>query len=814
MRKTHDSSSSPASSSLPSSSPASSTPLSSSPPSISPASNSIGIVSPSDASLPLHEEELIYDIEKLHHDPIRRTDIMKYPPNERDTIRRAYILRKPCQPRTFSFPQKEVGGSRRRFMVSWFDKWDWLEYSMDEDAAFCFVYYLFKNEVGHAGGDAFVNKGFKSWNKPERFIKHIGGVRSAHNIAYEKYVNLRDGKKKSILVSLDNVSDVINNEYNVRLKASISCLRYLLGQGMAFRGHREGEDSLNRGNFLELLKWLKAHNEVISKVTLENAPGNCQLTSPTIQKDIINCCAKETMKRIVDDLGDDYFAILADESSDMSQKEQLALYLRYVEKKRGKVVERFIGLVHVGDTTSLSLRSAIMTLLVEHSLSQSKIRGQGYDGASNMKGEIHGLKTLIMKDTPSAYYVHCFAHQLQLTLVAISKKNDDCSWLFETVSILLNVIGVSCKRNALLREVQAQKVAQALEIGELESGSGLNQELSLKRPGDTRWSSHYKTLLNIMDLFSTIFEVLTMIGKKDSVFDDMGKAQGILYLLESFDFVFMAQLMTTIFGYTNNLCLALQRRDQDIITAMRLVTLTKDQLQKMREDGWEIHLNKVISICNKHGIVVPDMKAHYSPHGRSKRFVQQVSYLHHFRVDVFIKVIDLLLQELDNRFDEVNMELLRCMACFNPKDGFSSFDKEKVLKLATFYPSNFSNIDLMDLECQLDIFIGDMRSDEDFQNLRDISSLLMKLVETKRDVVYSRVVLLIKLILILPVATASVERVFSGMTFVKNKLRNRMGDQPLNDCLVTFIEKDVFLQVSDEDIVNRFEEMKTRRKIN
>ncbi|XP_047950942.1 zinc finger MYM-type protein 1-like [Salvia hispanica] len=492
------------------------------------------------------------------------------------------------------------------------------------------------------------------------------------------------------------------------------------------------------------------------------------------------------MKRIVDDLGDDYFAILADESSDVSQKEQLALCLHYAEKKSGKVVERFIGIVHVGDTTSLSLRSAIMALLVEHSLSPSKIRGQGYDGASNMKGEIHGLKTLIMKDSPSAYYVHCFAHQLQLTL-----------------------------RNELLREVQAQKVAQALEIGELESGSELNQELSLKRPRDTRWSSHYKTLLNIINLFSTIFEVLMMIGKKDSAYDDKGKAQGILYLLESFDFMFMAQLMTTIFRYTNNLCLALQRRDQDIIDAMRLVTLTKDQLQKMREDGWEIHLNKVISISNKHDIVVPDMKAHYSPHGRSKRFVQQVSYLHHFRVDVFIKVIDLLLQELDNRFDEVNMELIRCMACFNPKDDFSSFDKEKVLKLATFYPSDFSNIDLMDLECQLDLFIGDMRSDEDFRNLRDISSLLVKLVETKKkDVAYSRVALLIKLILILPVATASVERVFSGMTFVKNKLRNSMGYQPLNDCLVTFIEKDVFLQVSDDDVVNRFEAMKTRRKIN
>ena len=60
-----------------------------------------------------------------------------------------------------------------------------------------------------------------------------------------------------------------------------------------------------------------------------------------------------------------------------------------------------------------------------------------------------------------------------------------------------------------------------------------------------------------------------------------------------------------------------------------------------------------------------------------------VSHLYHFRIDVFIIVIDLLLQEFDNQFDEVNMELIRCMSCFNPKDDFSSFDKEKVIKLAT-----------------------------------------------------------------------------------------------------------------------------------
>ncbi|XP_047979187.1 zinc finger MYM-type protein 1-like [Salvia hispanica] len=335
-------------------------------------------VTPSNASVsptrsvPLEEKELIYDVEKLNHDPAKRDSIMTYPPNERDAVRRAYILKKPCQPRSHNFPRKKIGG--RRFMPYWFDTWDWLEYSTTEDVAFCFVCYLFKNEVGlTAGGDAFVNKGFKSWNKPDRFTKHIGGIKSAHNLAYEKYVNLRDGKKNSILVSLDNATEVTIKEYDIRLKASISCLRYLLRQGLGFRGHRENSESLNRGNFLELLKWLRTHNEVVSKVTLENAPGNCQLISPTIQKDIINCCAKETTKRIVDELGVDYFAILADESSDVSQKEQLSLCLRYVQRKTGQVVERFIGLAHVGDTTALSLRSAIISLFIEHSLSPSKI---------------------------------------------------------------------------------------------------------------------------------------------------------------------------------------------------------------------------------------------------------------------------------------------------------------------------------------------------------------------------------------------------------------------------------------------------------
>ncbi|XP_021745267.1 zinc finger MYM-type protein 1-like [Chenopodium quinoa] len=700
----------------------------------------------STCNVPL-EENLVYDVELLPHDPGKRINIMDYPANERNTVRRGYILKKPCQPKTHDFPQRQVSGLRR-FSVHWFKKWDWLEYSIEKDAAFCFVCYLFKNEVdSYSGGDAFVDGGFRAWNKPERFEKHVGGINS-----------------------------------------------------LAFRGHDESGESYNRGNFLELLKWLGEKVEEVRQHTLENAPKNCQMISPSIQKDIINCCAKETTRCIIEEVGDDYFAILADESSDVSQKEQLALVLRFVNRDSGKVMERFLGIVHVGNTTALTLKDAIMSLLVEHSLSPSMIRGQGYDGASNMKGEINGLKTLIMNDTPSAYYVHCFAHQLQLTLVAVAKKNDSCGWLFEILANLLNVVGVSCKRREMIRQDQAQEVARALDVGDIVSGSGLNQELGLKRPGDTRWSSYYKSISNIILLFPTIVKVLVHIGKH-GVSEDKFKAQIVLGQLESFDFVFIAHLMLTIFGYTNDLCVAFQRKEQDIVNAMELVTYAKLVLQKMREQGWDTLLNKVTSFCPKHGIVVPTMDSPYVPQGRSRRFVEEATNEHHFRVGIFVRVIDLHLQELDDRLNERNMEILICMACLSPKDNFSSFDKDKVLKLASFYPEEFSSFDLMALECQLDIFMENMLNDDRFQGLNDLNSLSMMLVKTNKHKTFPLIHLLIKLMLILPVATASVERVFSAMTCVKNKLRNSMGDQLMNDCLVTFIEKDVFLRVSDKKLL-------------
>ena len=82
----------------------------------------------------------------------------------------------------------------------------------------------------------------------------------------------------------------------------------------------------------------------------------------------------------------------------------------------------FVGLRNVSDTLALSLKATIYDMLSKWNLSPSRIRGQGYDGASNTSGAFNGLKTLIMNEIKSVHFVHYFAHQLQLALVFVVKN--------------------------------------------------------------------------------------------------------------------------------------------------------------------------------------------------------------------------------------------------------------------------------------------------------------------------------------------------------------------------------------------------------
>ena len=80
------------------------------------------------------------------------------------------------------------------------------------------------------------------------------------------------------------------------------------------------------------------------------------------------------------------------------------------------------------------------------------------------------------------------------------------------------------------------------------------------------------------------------------------------------------------------------------------------------------------------------------------------------------------------------------------------------------------------LDNQLEIYIHDMQSIEEFLAFRWIGQLVEKMVEMKKNVSYPLVYSLVTLALILLVATATIERAFSTMNIIKNRLRNQIGD--------------------------------------
>jgi hypothetical protein len=79
----------------------------------------------------------------------------------------------------------------------------------------------------------------------------------------------------------------------LHLKSSIDSIRYLISQGCALRGQDEGPDSLNRGNFLELIKLISIYNEDVAKIVLENASQNAKYTSHHVPKRDFTCLGKE-----------------------------------------------------------------------------------------------------------------------------------------------------------------------------------------------------------------------------------------------------------------------------------------------------------------------------------------------------------------------------------------------------------------------------------------------------------------------------------------------------------------------------------------
>jgi hypothetical protein len=351
---------------------------------------------------------------------------------------------------------------------------------------------------------------------------------------------------------------------------------------------------------------------------------------------------------------------------------------------------------------------------------------------------------------------------------------------------------------------------------EIETGRGANQIGTLQRPGDTRWSSHFNYVCSLIRMFHATCSVLDTISKDGTNYSQRGDAEAAYMVLTSFEFILILHLMKEIMGFTNCLCQALQQNSQDILNAMKLVSTTKSLLQNLRNEKWEHFLDTVKSFCEKNEIDVPDMNARYtrargrSCHQNEKSFM---TMKHHFRIDVFIAAIDFQLQELDNRFSEHAVKLLRLSAALSPQDAYKSFKIDDICSLVEkFYPQDFTEQEKIILRFQLDHYKLDVPKHLDFQNMSTLSELCRGLAISGKSKIYNLIDRLIRLVLTLPVSTATTEQAFSAMKLVKTRLRSRMEDEFLADNLVVYIEKEIAKDFITEMIMNEFYSMKDRRR--
>ena len=97
------------------------------------------------------------------------------------------------------------------------------------------------------------------------------------------------------------------------------------------------------------------------------------------------------------------------------------------------------------------------------------------------------------------------------------------------------------------------------------------------------------------------------------------------------------------------------------------------------------------------------------------------------------------------------------------------------------------------------------------KNLSSLSELCRRLVKTGKTKEYYLIDRLIRLILTLPVSTATSEREFSVMKIVKTRLRNRMEDDFLADSLVLYIERELAETFSSDSILDEFVDLRERR---
>lgn len=270
-----------------------------------------------------------------------------------------------------------------------------------------------------------------SWSvAPQRFRAHAEKslLHRTATVRLSHFKLLMEQKSTSIDVQLDSLRTKQIQENREKLRPIVDAVILCGRQNLAFRGHRDDSKHLetndvNPGNFLEILKYGARCANISFEDFLHSNPRNATYRSKTTQNQLIDICGELVTREIVAEVKEaKFFSVFADEATDCANIEQMSLVVRFVDKTFS-IREEFLEFVPCKlGLSGEAVAQTILNTLHELDLPIDDCRGQGYDGAGNMAGQLSGAAARITARQEKAIYVHCNSHILNLCVATCCKE--------------------------------------------------------------------------------------------------------------------------------------------------------------------------------------------------------------------------------------------------------------------------------------------------------------------------------------------------------------------------------------------------------
>ena len=682
--------------------------------------------------------------------------------------------------------------SGRCFRVEWTSSRIWLEYSNSTDKSYCFPCRLFASNMSAAqirGHDSFVSKGFDDWkhalSKDRGFMKHE--VSELHQTCCEMLANRQQqlldptnhpciGANISTLFherQLQKEKETLDNRKYIGRLAVI--MRLLMRLGLASRGHREGEESLHRGNFRELIELVRESDDFFDK-QLSSRPGNAHYLSPESQNDLIEAIGDEVLSFIIDEATNaQFFAIMMDETTDLSHLEQVAIVVRYCNQNFDSF-ERLLSLTESSTVTGQALANRMMSILQLHKFDLTKLCAQTYDGAAAMSGKYCGCQAIIRQTAPQAHYNHCRSHSSNLVIVKSAQATRFGRNFFGILEQLFVVIEGSAKRHMWFMDAQ---VAMGV------------RPKPLKALFDTRWNCQGRSIDVVRSRLAAVVDTLKKIRDESSDRKVIGEAVGLLACITKFEFVLAIEFFAKLLSPLDTLTAALQGPDSTLHTVVVLSNAACRCIEELREnlDAVFDSATQIAAQSNIDTEVEEKRRRKVSRRldtGENEIVLSAVGELKREMKEI----TDVALSEMKTRFMDTAGRLYELVGAL-----MSAETKLVELKghIDALYPTML-DADLVASQFDLVRRIPGWISASDLR--QRALACPPSMIELRK---------LYSIMITVPVTSAECERSFSKLALIKSKLRTTCGQERLEKLVLCSVERDIVQRVNVDKIVDRFD---------